>query len=99
MKKLFITIYILTIIDIACTVAGVNMGYITEANPVLQSVMHNYPILTGAVMCVGIGAVLYGMYRVRHIRWLKYAAGGMLAVKVMVIGLHVGWIAQIVRTL
>ena len=99
MKKLFITIYILTIIDIACTVAGVNMGYITEANPVLQGLMHTNPILTGAVMCVGIGAVLYGMYRVRHIRWLKYAAGGMLAVKVVVIGLHVGWIAQIVRTL
>ena len=99
MKKLFITIYILTIIDIACTVAGVYTGYITEANPVLQSAMHSYPILTGAVMCVGIGAVLYGMYRVRHIRWLKYAAGGMLAVKVMVIGLHVGWIVEIVRTL
>ena len=100
MKKLFITIYILTIADIACTVAGVYTGYITEANPVLQGLMHTSPILTGAAMCIVIGAVLYGMYRVRQrIRWIGYAIGGMAAVKVMVIGLHVGWIAQIVRTL
>ena len=100
MKKLFIAIYILTIADIACTVTGVHMGYITEANPILQGLMHTSPILTGAAMCVLIGTVLYGLYRVRQrIRWLGYVMGGMAAVKVMVIGLHAGWIIQIVRTL
>ena len=100
MKKLFITIYILTIADISLTVTGVRMGYITEANPVLQSAMHASPILTGIVMCAVIGAVLYGLYRVRQrIRWIGYVMGGMAAVKVMVIGLHAGWIIQIVRTL
>lgn len=46
------------------------------------------------------GSVLYGLYRVRKwIRWIGYAMCGMVAVKVMVIGLHVDWIAQIIRTL
>lgn len=98
MKKLFIAIYILTIADITLTAAGVRMGYITEANPVLQGMMHTCPILTGTVMCVLIGAVMYGVYRARDkIRWLRYPMGGMLVVKMAIIGLHAGWIIQIIK--
>jgi hypothetical protein len=100
MKKIFLTVYILTVLDIILTVTGIRMDYITEANPILQGFMHNYPILTGTVMCALVGAVLYGVYRVRHkIRWLGYAMGGMMAVKVVIIGIHVGWIIEMVRAL
>lgn len=100
MKRLFIAIYILTILDAISTIAGVQLKVVEEANPFVQAAMTNQPILTGLVVCLGIGAVLYGIYRVRHkIRWIGYGLGGMLAVKIAVIGLHVGWIVEIVKAL
>lgn len=98
MKKLFITIYILTILDAICTITGVQLGFVEEGNPFVQSAMQNYPILTGLTVVLVIGAVLYGIYRVRHkIRWIGYAMVGVLAIKMAIIGLHVNWIVQIVK--
>ena len=100
MKKLFIAIYILTILDAISTITGVQLKLVEEANPFVQAVMTNQPILTGIVVCLAIGAVLYGIYRVRHkIRWLAYAMGGVLAVKIGIMALHISWITQIVRAL
>ena len=100
MKKLFIAIYILTILDAISTITGVHLGVVEEANPFIQATMTNQPILTGLVVCVAIGAVLYGIYRVRHrIRWIGYAMGGVLAVKVAIMGLHINWITQVLRAL
>ena len=100
MKRLLTVVFIMTVIDAASTVAGVKVGVIEEANPFIQAAMTNQPILTGLVVCVAIGAVLYGIYRVRHkMRWLAYAMGGVLAVKVVIMGLHVNWITQVLRAL
>jgi dolichol kinase len=100
MKKLFVAIYGLTILDAISTIIGVQLGVVEEANPFVQAAMTNQPILTGLVVCLLIGAVLYGVYGVRHrIRWLAYAMGGVLAVKVVIMGLHIGWITQVLRAL
>lgn len=100
MKKLFIAIYILTVLDAISTITGVQLKVVEEANPFVQATMTNQPILTGLVVCVAIGAVLYGIYRVRHrIRWIGYAMGGVLAVKVFVMAIHFNWITQVIRTM
>lgn len=100
MKKLFIAIYILTILDAISTITGVQLKVVEEANPFVQSAMTNQPILTGLAVCLLIGAVLYGIYRVRHkIRWLAYPMCGVLAIKVVIMGMHIGWITQVLRAL
>jgi dolichol kinase len=100
MKKLFIAIYILTLLDAISTITGVQLKVVEEANPFVQAAMTNQPVLTGLVVCLVIGAVLYGIYRVRHrIRWIGYAMGGVLAVKVGIMSLHINWIVQVLRAL
>ncbi len=100
MKKLFITIYILTMLDAIATITGVQLKVVEEANPFVQAVMTNYPVLTGVVVYLLIGAMLYGIYRVRHkVRWLVYAMCGVLAAKVVIMGMHINWIAQVLRAL
>jgi len=100
MKKLFIAIYILTVLDAISTITGVQLKVVEEANPFVQAAMTNRPVLTGLVVCLTIGAVLYGIYRIKdRIRWLTYAMGGVLAVKAVIMGLHVGWITQVLKAL
>lgn len=100
MKRLLTAVFIMTVVDAASTVTGVKLGVIEEANPFIQAAMTNQPILTGLVVCLAIGAILYGIYRVRHrIRWIGYAMGGVLVVKIGVIALHINWITQVLRAL
>ena len=100
MKKLFVAIYILTIIDVVCTVAGLKAGFITEANPLMQNFIESVPVIAGAFVLVGVAALLYLIYRFRHkVKWLPYALAGVVAVKVVIMGMHIGWITQVLRTL
>ncbi len=97
MKKLFIVIYILTILDAIATVSGVQMGFIEEANPFVQKAMMYHPLITGLASCIVVGAVLYLIYRVRHkVGYLIYLMSIVLAVKTIIIGMHINWIAQII---
>lgn len=100
MKRLFIAIYILTILDVVCTVTGIKTGFITEANPLMQDFIEKAPIIAGVFVLVGVTSLLCLIYRLRKkIRWLKYALTGVVAVKVIIAGMHIGWILEMVRTL
>lgn len=95
MKRLFISIYILTMLDAICTSIGVTGGVIEEGNPLVQSAMMLHPVITGAAVCAAIGLVLYGIWKVRDkVKWLPYALGLVLAVKVGIMGMHLYWITS-----
>lgn len=100
LKKIFVSVFVLTILDAVATIAGVKSGWVEEGNPFVQSAMTNRPILTGLIVCLLIGAVLCGVYRVRYkVRWLAYAMGGVLMIKLGIMALHINWITQVMKAL
>jgi hypothetical protein len=97
MKKLFILVFILTVVDAICTAVGVHLGCVEEANPFFQSMIMSHPVLAASAVCAGVGAVLYGMYLVRNkVRFMAPLIIGLLIIKLAVVGMHIGWMAQII---
>lgn len=97
MKKLFLLVYLLTIFDAAATAAGVKLGVIEEANPLICRIMTCHPVLSAVSLSAVIGAALYVIYKVRNrVHWLAYAMCGVLVVKIWVIYLHINWITQVI---
>ena len=97
MKKWFIAIFILTIIDALCTMFGIKAGFIREANPILQAVFHTSPEMAAAIIVVFVGAMLLLIYKYRgRIRWINYGVAGLAIVKLWVVGLHINWISQVI---
>jgi hypothetical protein len=91
---IYIFIFILTLGDVVFTVWGVVNKHIEEANPLLANVMHSYPVLTGIGVLVFAGLLLIFLSKQR-IKWLGYAVGGLLVIKIGVMFLHANWISQI----
>jgi hypothetical protein len=95
MTALIIAIYILTVADAVSTAVGVSSGVISEGNALFQSVMQSNPVLTAIVVSLIMGAVLYGIWRIRkRIKWLPFAMVGVLLVKIYIMGIHGYWIYQ-----
>ncbi len=96
-RRLFVLIFLLTLADAACTAAGMYLGVITEANPLLRGLMTAHPALTAGGVCVFVGGLLLLMYSVRaQVKWLGSALSALAVVKLAVLGMHLGWILQIV---
>lgn len=91
---IYILIFILTLADVALTVWGVTKGYIEEANPLLQGVFHTSPILTGLAVILAVGLMLLFLSK-QKIKWLGYAVGGLVVIKIGVLLLHVDWMVKI----
>ncbi len=86
-------IFLLTLADAACTVAGVRLGVISEGNPIIRAAMHAYPVWAGAAACAYTGALLSLVYRYGpRARCTVPLLVGLFAVKTAVMGLHLGWI-------
>lgn len=96
MKRLIALILILTIFDAACTVSGLRLGVIEEANQMLAAPMSSAPWLTSAAVCVGTAALLALIWRCRQrAPWAGTALIGVAAVKLGVVGLHLHWILSL----
>lgn len=89
-------IFLLTLADAVCTAAGVSLGIILEGNPIMQAPMHEHPVFTAALVCLYVGALLalIGKFSSRC-RYILPLLAVVFAVKVAVIGLHLGWIIPI----
>jgi len=97
MKKLFISIFILTIVDAVCTAIGVHLGVVEEANPFFQRVVMAQPVLASTAVCIGVGGILYLVYRLRDkVRFMVPLMVGLLIVKLVVVGIHLEWMAQVI---
>ena len=46
-RLLILAIFLLTLVDAACTATGVSLGFILEGNPIMQVPMHEHPVFYG----------------------------------------------------
>ncbi|NLK87118.1 MAG: hypothetical protein GX279_06455 [Clostridiaceae bacterium] len=94
MRKLIKSIIILSVFDAAATIAGIEFNYISEGNPVVASFVIQDPFVVCTFVCVIVVALILLVYRFgKKIRWIKYSLYLILAVKAVVVCLHVTMIA------
>ncbi len=89
MRKQLILIIILSVLDAAATIVGIELNYIGEANPIIASLVIRDPFIVCSLACLTAVALILLIYRFRKkIRWLKYSLYLILAVKTAVVCLH-----------
>ena len=77
----------LTAVDYGLTYLGIQRGYLVEGNPLLVEVMRNpmQVLFLFAVMC----GAFYVLYKAaQSFRWASVALSVIVAVKVLVVGMH-----------
>jgi hypothetical protein len=92
--KIYLAVYILTIIDIGMTILGIKGGWVEEGNP-LMLIMNHYPVQVGILLALAIGIILKWMY-LHHLNWVKYPLAIITVIKIGVLILHAEWIIQII---
>lgn len=98
MRKLIALIILLSVLDAAATIAGIELKYISEANPVIGSLVMQDPFMVCTFACLLAVALILLIYRFRKsVRWIKYSLYMILAVKAAVVCLHMTIIALAVR--
>ena len=86
-------IYILSLIDIACTYAGVSVGAIQEGNPIIAWGFERSVIGTCLVAAVLIAVCLMVLKQyITRFMWTRYVVAGLVGVKAFVVVLHCVWI-------
>ena len=96
MKALLISIFALTLADVALTYWGYTSGHIEEANPLLRYLFHNYPELTSIFVIVLTGVLLVLLWHHRRkTNLVQYSIVFLLLCKIAVIAIHVRWIIKI----
>lgn len=86
-------VFLLTVLDIVFTAAGLKLGVIIEANPILNYFISVSMELTFLCILAYVAAALIFMYKVSPgIYWLNPALAGLAAVKLYTVVLHVSWI-------
>jgi hypothetical protein len=94
-RWLILSVLILTLIDVACTVTGVLMGVIIEGNPIWQSAMRGQPILAGVAAIVYTALLMAFVYKYgRKFRTTVPLLAFVCMVKLGIVGMHVNWIMQ-----
>jgi hypothetical protein len=89
MRILVILIIILSALDAAATIVGIELNYISEANPVIAPLVITDPFMVCTFACLIAAALVLMIYRFRKkVRWLKYSLYLILTVKAAVVCLH-----------
>ncbi|MGI5971916.1 MAG: DUF5658 family protein [Oscillospiraceae bacterium] len=92
-NRLIIAAFLMTLADAFCTVAGIRLGVIEEANPILRSAMELDPVVTALAACAYTGGLLLIVYRFgNRCRTTLPLLLVLCAVKAAVMILHAGWI-------
>ena len=100
MKKLFITIYIMSIADSILTCVGITNGIIVELVPVIRNYYNSSPVISTLVDILATSILFAIVWQVgRKRKWIVYPLMLILPIKLFAFVLHARWIAQIVRTL
>jgi hypothetical protein len=97
-RGIYYIIYLLTILDIAFTAFGLQLGMIEEANPIMNYFMNLS--LGASMLCVllFVGVILIFLYKVSFkIPWLHSVLTGLVGIKIYVLILHLKWISTYIR--
>ncbi len=100
MKKMLFINIILSIIDAGATAVGIKIGYIREANPIIGGFILRAPTTVSFLVCLSSVFLLLLIYAYRHrMRWIKYGLLLILAVKILVVCLHISSIFLALRSI
>ncbi|MDF2593015.1 MAG: hypothetical protein K0S75_2481 [Clostridia bacterium] len=92
-KYVYYSIYFLTILDIAFTAVGLQLGVIQEVNPIMNYFMNRSMGLSVSGVLLFVGAMLIVLYKASFtVHWIKKAMTCLAGIKVCVLLLHLGWI-------
>lgn len=87
-------IFILTILDISLTAIGINSGIIEEGNPIMNYFFQQSMVYSMIISLVIVGLLLFLLYKVRRrVLWLPKALYGITFIKIIVIAMHIRWVA------
>lgn len=90
MKKLFISVFVLTLLDAAATAAGIRLGYLEEVNPVFRGLAGARPFMTCFDACLAAGALLLVLYKLRNrVHWMRTAMSAVLIIKSVLVCIHI----------
>jgi hypothetical protein len=97
MRKLITLIILLSILDAAATIAGIELNYISEANPLVGSLVIRDPFMVCTLACLIAVALILVIYRFRKkVRWIKHCLYMILTIKTAVVCLHMVIIALVI---
>lgn len=91
------TIAILSLIDIACTYAGVSVGAIQEGNPLIACGFERSVVGTCLVAILFISICLYILDKYRkQYKWVDGALYVIIIMKVIIVLMHTYWIINVI---
>jgi hypothetical protein len=90
------TIFLLTVLDVALTTAGLNMGRIVEANPLMAwLITQSLPLTMMGVLTFTAAALWFINRFEQRYAWVRYGLWVVLASKVIAMIFHGLWILNI----
>lgn len=96
MKVLLISVFSLIVLDAGLTYLGVTKGYAEEANPLVKSLMHNYPGIVCGLTVVIAAVLTYKLWQHRDkTKHIKGFVIGLLITKVAIIINHIVLLSQL----
>jgi len=90
---IYIFIFILTLFDVLITVYGVATSQISEGNPIVAKSLNSNMFLTAFGIVALVGIALWFISK-QSFKWLKPACLGLLAVKIIVMFMHIDWLVK-----
>lgn len=89
------TIWLLGLVDVYLTKYGLQLGVIAEGNPVMAYFFSIHPNAAVLFSLALSGIFLYCLHRLRqHTGFAVTALWGLLAVRLLIIFLHVNWLLR-----
>lgn len=84
-------LHALNVVDLLATLAWVESGTLTEANPIMAGAYAGGPAAFSAAKIGLVTAATLGLWRARRHRWARVAAPLLCAVYACLSLLHIGW--------
>jgi hypothetical protein len=95
---MLIALLIVSVLDVSLTWLGIELGMITEANPLLAHAFAldgRLAVLSTVIVVAGSAWILH---RYRHrVPWVRHAVVGLLAIRLGVLMLHLPWLMLAMR--
>jgi len=91
-KMIYVFIFILTLFDCLLTLWGISSGKITEGNPLLVKLFSWDPFWGVTLIVIAVGLILVFISK-QKIKWLQPVVMGLLWIKILVMFLHIRWMA------
>jgi len=95
---MLIALFLVSVLDVSLTWLGLELGLITEANPLLARAFALDGRLAVLVTMLVVAGSVWLMHRYQdEVPWVRHAVAALLAVRLGVLILHVPWLMLAMR--